>query len=164
MRRTRAIELLTQAGVSHTVCAFDARDFTAVEAAAALGISVGMVCKTLVVRGERSGVLLAVLPGDRTLDLRKLAGVLDEKRVEFVGAQELPRLTGYHKGGVSPLGGRRTLPVVIDESAVDKEVISISAGVRGVQILLAPRDLIRVTEATVADISVGEASAAPHDA
>jgi Cys-tRNA(Pro)/Cys-tRNA(Cys) deacylase len=95
---------------------------------------------------------MALVPGDGTLDLRKLAHVMGDKRAEMVDPSELPRLTGYIRGGVSPLGGRRSYPTYLDRSAFDHERICVSAGVRGVQIQLAPSDLARLTGATTADI------------
>ncbi|HQZ55012.1 MAG TPA: YbaK/EbsC family protein, partial [Thermoflexales bacterium] len=113
--------------------------------------------KTLVVRGERRGVMLALVSGERELSLRKLAQAAGDKRVEMVDVAELPRLTGYLKGGCSPLGikvgGRTGYPTFIDASAFSHERISISAGLRGVQVLLDPRDLARLTNATKADLT-----------
>lgn len=153
MKRTKAIELLGAAGISHEVREFSAREFTAEEAARELGMAPETVFKTLVARGERSGVVMAVVPGSASLSLRKLAAVAGDKRMEMVDVSELQRLTGYLKGGVSPLGGRRAYPVFLDSAAERCERIAVSAGLRGVQVVLAPADLARAASATLADIA-----------
>ncbi|HEU4327108.1 MAG TPA: aminoacyl-tRNA deacylase [Roseiflexaceae bacterium] len=153
MKRTKAIEILTQAGVPHEVREFAANEFTAEEAARELGLPLGQLFKTLVVRGERQGIVMALVPGDCALSLRKLALAIGDKRADLVEQSELTRLTGYLKGGVSPLGGRQSYPVLIDERAILCERISVSAGLRGLQILLAPDDLIRATGGSYADLA-----------
>jgi Cys-tRNA(Pro)/Cys-tRNA(Cys) deacylase len=152
MKRTRAIEILTEKSVAFEVRAFEAARFTAEEAAEALQLPLASIFKTLVVRGSAAGEAMALVPGDRELNLRKLAAACGEKRVDLVPVQELQRLTGYLKGGVSPLGGKRVLPIYIDASARQCSLISISAGLRGVQILIAPEALIRASGARVAEL------------
>jgi Cys-tRNA(Pro)/Cys-tRNA(Cys) deacylase len=110
------------------------------------------VWKTLVARGDRSGVVMAIIPGPHNLSLRKLAQVTGDKRAEMVDVNELMRLTGYMKGGVSPLGGRRAYPIYIDQSVHQHAHVAVSAGQRGLQILMAPADLIRATNGTVIDL------------
>jgi Cys-tRNA(Pro)/Cys-tRNA(Cys) deacylase len=157
MKRTKALDALAAAKVVHEVREFAASAFTAEETARELGLPLAMLFKTLVVRGERRGVMLALVSGERELSLRKLAQAAGDKRVEMVDVAELPRLTGYLKGGCSPLGikvgGRTGYPTFIDASAFTHERISISAGLRGVQVLLDPRDLARLTNATTADLA-----------
>lgn len=159
MKRTKALDALAAAKVVHEVREFAASAFTAEETARELGLPLAMLFKTLVVRGERRGVMLALVSGERELSLRKLAQAAGDKRVEMVDVAELPRLTGYLKGGCSPLGikvgGRTGYPTFIDASAFTHERISISAGLRGVQVLLDPRDLARLTNATTADLADG---------
>ena len=156
MKRTKALDALAAAKVVREVREFAASEFTAEETARELGLPLAMLFKTLVVRGERRGVMLALVSGERELSLRKLAQAAGDKRVEMVDVAELPRLTGYLKGGCSPLGikvgGRTGYPTFIDASAFTHERISISAGLRGVQVLLDPRDLARLTNATTADL------------
>lgn len=152
MKRTRAIEILTEAGVPHEVREFKAKEFTAEEAAAGVGMPLDQVYKTLVAQGER-GVVMAVIPGSGSLSLRKLANVVGEKRMEMANVADLQRLTGYLKGGVSPLGSKRTYPVYIDESAILHERISVSAGQRGLQIVLSADDLARAADAAFADLA-----------
>ena len=157
MKRTKALDALAAAKVVHEVREFAASAFTAEETARELGLPLAMLFKTLVVRGERRGVMLALVSGERELSLRKLAQAAGDKRVEMVDVAELPRLTGYLKGGCSPLGikvgGRTGYPTFIDASAFTHERISISAGLHKVQVLLDPRDLARLTNATTADLA-----------
>ena len=153
MKRTKAIQILEDAGVPYDVTSYDADGFvSAVDVAQKLEVSPDAIFKTLVARGERTGVVMALVPGDRTLDLRKLAHLMGDKRVEMVAPSELPRLTGYIRGGVSPLGGRRDYPTFVDRSASEQERIYVSAGVRGVQIRISPADLVKVARARIADI------------
>lgn len=152
MKRTQALEILDKANTAYEVCEFEATDFTAEEAAEKLALPLDMVFKTLLVRGERRGIVMALVPGDAQLSLSKLARAMSDKRAELVDAADLFRLTGYLKGGCSPLGARRAFPVYMDETAVLHDRICVSAGRRGVQMLLAPSDLQRITGATLADL------------
>lgn len=153
MKRTKAIQILEDAKIPYELTSYEGEGFvSAVDVAHKLNVSPDAIFKTLVARGERTGVVLALVPGDRTLDLRKLAHLMGDKRAEMVDSSELPRLTGYIRGGVSPLGGKRDYPTFVDESAFQNERIYVSAGVRGVQIKLAPADLVKITRATTAGI------------
>jgi Cys-tRNA(Pro)/Cys-tRNA(Cys) deacylase len=153
MKRTKAIQVLEDAGVPYQLCAYDSDGFApAVDVARKLGIVPDALFKTLLARGERMGVVVALVPGDATLDLRKLAHVVGDKRVEMVDPAELLKLTGYVRGAVSPLGGRRSYPALIHRSAFERPDIYVSAGVRGLQIRLAPSDLARLMGAKTADI------------
>lgn len=152
MKKTKALELLARWGIPHEVRSFAASEFTAEEAARELGLPLAMLFKTLVAQGERRGGVLAVIPGDHTLSLRKLALALDDKRVDLVDLNDLSRLTGYLKGGVSPLATKRPFRVFLDQTAFQHAQISVSAGQRGLQILLAPAHLQQVAQATVADL------------
>lgn len=155
--KTAAMTLLDRARVRYEVREYQEEELGAAEAAVKLGLPLARVCKTLVLRGDRSGVLLACLPGTRALSLKALAKVSGNKKAELVETDEIHRLTGYLRGGVSPLGGKKAYPLYLDASALDQPFVSISAGMRGLQILVAPRDLVRVAAATVA--SIGEAHA-----
>jgi Cys-tRNA(Pro)/Cys-tRNA(Cys) deacylase len=152
MKKTRAIEILDKAGVGYELRTFEATAFTADEAAEKMSLPPEDVWKTLVARGERKGVVMAIVPGPHNLSLRKLAQALGDKRAEMVDVNELMRLTGFLKGGVSPLGGRYTYPIYIDQTVNARTRVAVSAGQRGLQILITPADLIRVTQATVADL------------
>ncbi len=153
MKRTKAIQILEDAKVPYKTTSYESEGFaSAVEVAKKINVPPDAIFKTLLARGERLGVVMALVPGDRTLDLRKLAHLMGDKRVEMVDPSELPRLTGYIRGGVSPLGGKRDYPTFVDESAFGHDAVCVSAGVRGVQIHIAPADLVRMTKAKTADI------------
>lgn len=153
MKPTRAIQLLVDQKIPHEVRAYEVDGFvSAVEGAKKLGIPAAAMFKTLIARGERRGVVLALVPGDETLSLRKLAQAMGDKRAEMVDPSEISRLTGFVKGGVSPLGGRRSYPVYIDSSALQHPTLAVGAGMRGLAILIAPSDLARVARATVVDL------------
>jgi len=153
--KTNAARLLDSLGVAYELreYAVDLDDLSAGSVAAKVGLPAAQVFKTLVVRGNRSGVLLAVVPGDGELDLKALARVSADRKVEPVALKELQPLTGYIRGGVTALGGKKKYPVFVDESALRFPVISVSAGVLGTQLLLAPTDYVRVTDSTISAIS-----------
>jgi Cys-tRNA(Pro)/Cys-tRNA(Cys) deacylase len=154
VKRTKAIQMLEAEKVPYDLCKYDSEGFaSAVEVARRLNVPPDALFKTLIARGERSGVVMALVPGDATLDLRRLAHVAGDKRVEMVDPSEILRLTGYVRGGVSPLGGRRRYPTFIDRSAFRHPEVCVSAGVRGLQIRVAPEELARLTGATTADIA-----------
>jgi Cys-tRNA(Pro)/Cys-tRNA(Cys) deacylase len=112
------------------------------------------VFKTLVARADRSqdhnGISMAVIPGDQELDLKALAAAAGGRKIQLVPVKELQALTGYIRGGVTALAAKRDYPVYVDETIELFEVVSISAGIRGLQILLAPADYLRATKATIA--------------
>jgi len=147
--KTNAARLLDQAGVHYELREYpvDEADLSAPHVAAAVGLPPEQVFKTLVVRGDRVGVLLAVIPGDMELDLKALASASGNKKVELVPVKEVLGLTGYIRGGVSPVGTRKPYPVYLDETADLWDFISVSAGLRGCQLLVAPDDLVRVVDA-----------------
>ena len=151
--KTAAVTILDRLGAPYEIRAYDEDALTAQEAATKLGLPLDRVFKTLVTRGDRTGVLLACLPGSRELDLRALARLSGNKRVELVPVTEIHKLTGYLRGGVSPLGSRRAYPLFLDESARNQETISVSAGMRGMQLLVRPDDLARAAAATIAPIA-----------
>jgi Cys-tRNA(Pro)/Cys-tRNA(Cys) deacylase len=151
--KTAAAQILDSLGASYEVREFQEEALTAQEAAEKLGIPLERVFKTLVVRGDKSGVMLACVPGTHELDLKQLARVTENKRVELVPVADIHRLTGYLRGGVSPLGSRRSYPIVLDRSAETHETICVSAGMRGMQIVLRPDDLVRASKATVASVT-----------
>ncbi len=154
--KTRAMQLLDKAGIPYEIREFQEEELGAEEVAEKLRIPLAQVFKTLVVRGDRTGVLLACLPGTETLSLKAMARASGNKHVELVEKDEILRLTGYIRGGVSPLGGKKPYPVYLDQSALVQPVVSVSAGMRGMQLFLKPEDLRRSVGATVAPI--GETS------
>lgn len=151
--RTRAARALDLLGVPYELLEFEAEQFTAQEAAERLGLPLEQVFKTLVVRADDGRVMLACVPATQELNLRALAALIGAKRVEMADADDLMRLTGYIKGAVSPLGSRRPHPVYVDALALRHARVSVSAGVRGLQVWIDPKDLIRATGARVAALT-----------
>jgi len=155
MTVTNAMRLLTQAGISFETSEYpvDESDLSGVHAAAMLGVDADCVFKTLVVRGERRGVCVFVIPVAEELDLKKCAAAMGDKRAEMIHVRELLGLTGYVRGGCSPIGMKKKYPTYIDEIATLFDRIYVSAGLRGQQLIIDPQDLRAYTEATFADLT-----------
>lgn len=153
--KTIACRLLDQLRIAYTVRSYDwsEDELDAASVARKVGLPAAQVFKTLVLRGDKTGVLLACIPGDSELDRKALAAASGNKQTEMVPVREIQALTGYVRGGVSPLGTRKRYPLYLETTAADLDPISISAGRRGLQILLAGADLARATGATLAAIS-----------
>lgn len=156
MQKTNAARVLEELGIAYELKAYevDEDDLSAPSVAAKIGLEAAQTFKTLVARGDKTGVLMACLPGDAELDLKALAKVSHNKRVELVALKEVQPLTGYIRGGVSPLGGRKQFPVYLDELCLAYDKIALSAGVRGLQLFLAPAELQRATGASLGEFSV----------
>jgi Cys-tRNA(Pro)/Cys-tRNA(Cys) deacylase len=131
----------------------DPDDLAAETVASKIGLPPEQVFKTLVARGDRNGVCLAVIPGDQELNLKALAAVAGERKIQLVPVKELQTLTGYIRGGVTALAAKRDFPVYVDETIELFDVVSISAGVRGLQILIAPADYLRATSGQLAALA-----------
>ena len=157
--KTNAARILDQLGISYELrnYAVDSGNLTAGDVAAKIGFPPEQVFKTLVAQGDRHGVCLAALPGSHELDLKALAAATADKKIELVPLNEVLPLTGYVRGGVTALGCRKNYPVYADETIELWDVISISAGQRGMQILLSPADYLRATRAVVAAIALAKA-------
>ena len=153
--KTNAARILDTLGISYELKTYevDESDLSAVHVAESVGMPIEMVYKTLVCRGDKNGVLMAVIPGGGELDLKALAAASGNKRVEMVHLKEVFGLTGYIRGGCSPLGAKKDYPVYLDASAEQQEIIAISAGERGEQIILKPVDLITAAKASVVAVS-----------
>lgn len=153
--KTNAARILDRLGIAYELreYPFDPDDLSSDKVAAEIGLPHAQVFKTLVARGDRRGVLLAVLPGDKELDLKALARLSGDRRVELAALREVQPLTGYVRGGVTALGAKKDYPVFASEEMRRYDVISVSAGVRGTQILLAPDDYLRATKATLGEIT-----------
>ncbi len=149
MVKTNAARILDREGIHYELREYqvDESDLSATLVAQKIGMPPEQVFKTLVARGDRSGVVIAAIPANTELDLKALAAVSGNKKVELVAVKEVLGLTGYIRGGVSPVGTRKPYPFFLDETADLWDLISVSAGVRGCQMLLAPDDLARVTGA-----------------
>jgi Cys-tRNA(Pro)/Cys-tRNA(Cys) deacylase len=156
-RGTRATHELTRLGIAHSVLQYSRKATGGgygIEAAAELGLPPAQVFKTLIASVD-GGLTVAVVPVAAQLSLKALADAVGGKRAEMADKNAAERATGYVTGGISPIGQRKRLPVVIDSSATSWPVVYCSAGQRGLELELAPADLIRVTDAKVADIAVG---------
>ncbi len=153
--KTNAVRQLDRLGVRYELREYevDPDDLAAEGVARKIGLPPEQVFKTLVARGDRQGVCLAVIPGDRQLDLKALARQTGDRKTDTVPLKDVQPLTGYIRGGVTALACKKAYPVILDESALQFEVISVSAGVRGLQIVLAPVDYLEAVQAQLATIS-----------
>ncbi|MBV8552487.1 MAG: Cys-tRNA(Pro) deacylase [Acidobacteriaceae bacterium] len=153
--KTNAVRLLESLQVPFELREYqvDPADLSAETVADKIGLATQQVFKTLVVKGDRNGVCLAVVPGDAELDLKALVKLSGDRKAELASLKEVQPLTGYIRGGVTALAGKKDYPVYLDETALLFDVISISAGVRGTQILLNPADYLRVTRAITGSIA-----------
>jgi Cys-tRNA(Pro)/Cys-tRNA(Cys) deacylase len=131
----------------------DEEDLSAQTVARKMGLPLEQVFKTLVVRGERAGVCLAVVPANAELNLKSLAKLAGDRKMELVPLKEVQPLTGYIRGGVTALACKKEYPVYLDETAILFEQIAVSAGVRGTQLLLHPDDYIKAVNAVAGDIA-----------
>jgi Cys-tRNA(Pro)/Cys-tRNA(Cys) deacylase len=153
--KTNAVRLLDSLGISYDMREYevDPDDLAAESVARKVGLPPEQVFKTLVARGDKQGVCFAVVPGDQQLDLKALAHLTGDKKIDTVALKEVQPLTGYVRGGVTALAAKKSYPVFADETIELFDVISISAGVRGMQILLAPGDYLRATGARLGAIA-----------
>ena len=153
--KTIAARILDQLNITYELRAYEVNEdeLDAVSVARKVNLPPAAVFKTLVARGDKTGVMMALVAADAELDLKKLATISGNKKIELVAVKELLGLTGYIRGGCSPLGAKKKYPVIIDETVILSEQVSISAGQRGLQLIVAPDDLQRATEATLADIA-----------
>ena len=155
MTKTNVMRLLESAGIAYRTAEYeyDENNLSGLHAAEQIGIPAEQVFKTLVTRGDKTGILVFCIPVDMELDLKKAAAVSKNKKVEMTHMKELLALTGYIRGGCSPIGMKKKYPTFIDETCILFDEIAVSAGIRGEQVILSPEDLARFTEATEADIT-----------
>jgi len=154
-QKTNAARLLDRMGIHYELREYevDPDDLAAETVAAKIGLPPGQVFKTLVARGDRNGIVMAVIPGDRELNLKALAATAGERKIQLVPVKELQPITGYIRGGVTALAAKRDFPVYADKTVELFDVVSISAGVRGLQILIAPADYLRATKGKLAPLA-----------
>ncbi|MBR5132625.1 MAG: Cys-tRNA(Pro) deacylase [Alistipes sp.] len=154
IEKTNAARLLDKAKIAYDLVPYTVDDdnLAATHVAEELGEDIATVFKTLVLRGDRTGLFVCVIPGDKEVDLKAAAKVSGNKKCEMIPMKELLPSTGYIRGGCSPIGMKKPLPTYFHSSATDHPRIYISAGVRGLQIAIAPTDLIAYVGAAVADI------------
>ena len=153
--KTNAARLLDKAGIAYRLIPyeFDENDLAAQHVAESLNQPIEQVFKTLVLHGDRTGHIVCVVPGNGEVDLKALAKVSGNKKVEMILMKDLLSVTGYIRGGCSPIGMKKRFPTYIHSSAADFNVIYISAGVRGLQFEIAPSDLISFTGAVLAEVA-----------
>lgn len=152
---TNAMRLLKAAGIDFETREYevDESDLSGVHAAEVLGLPPEQVFKTLVLRGEKQGILVCVLPVELEVDLKKLARAAGDKKVEMIHMKELLPLTGYIRGGCSPIGMKKKFPTYFDETAMLFDEIAVSAGQRGVQLIVNPDALAAFVEAGYVDLT-----------
>ena len=156
INKTNAARLLDKAGLAYDLIPYevDPDNLAATHVAEQLGEDIAQVFKTLVLRGDRNGIFVCVIPGDREVDLKAAAKISGNKSAEMIAMKELLPVTGYIRGGCSPIGMKRHFPTYFHATAADFEYIYVSAGVRGLQIKIAPQALIAFVEASVGEIAV----------
>lgn len=152
--KTNAMRLLEQAKVPFTTVAYpvDEENLDAQHVADAVGEDINRVFKTIVLRGERTGLFVCVVPGNAEVDLKKAAKAAGDKKADLLPLKELTANTGYIRGGCSPVGMKKALPTFYHSTALDFDTIYVSAGMRGLQFCIAPKYLIDYTRGTVRDI------------
>jgi len=153
--KTNAARTLDELNIQYELREYDVdpEDLSAETVARKIGMNLEQVFKTLVVRGDREGICLAVIPGNAELNLKALAKLTGDRKMEMVPLKEVQPLTGYIRGGVTALACKKDYPVYIDETAILFDQISVSAGVRGTQIILQPDEYIKAVKATPGDIA-----------
>lgn len=158
IQKTNAARLLDKAGIPYGLVPYtvDPDNLAATHIAEELGEDINMVFKTLVLHGDKRGYFVCVVPGNREVDLKKAAKAAGAKKADLIPMKELLPLTGYIRGGCSPVGMKKSFPTFFHLTAGDYEEIYVSAGVRGLQFKIKPEDIIRYTRAKVADIVTEE--------
>ena len=153
--KTNAIRLIEQAKLvfRETFYEYDENDLSGIHAAAAIGMPQEQVFKTLVSRGDRNGINVFCIPVCCELDLKKAAKVSGNKKLELVAVKELLSLTGYIRGGCSPIGMKKHYPTFFDETCILWDEIAVSAGARGHQIIMAPEQLVSFTQGSIVDLT-----------
>ena len=156
--KTNAARVPDSLGVRYELREYevDPEHLEAESVAAKVGLPPEQVFKTLVARGDRNGVCFAVIPANTELNLKALASASGDRKIEMVTLKEVQPLTGYIRGGVTVLGAKKNYPVYVDETIQLWDAVSVSAGVRGTQVILNPEDYLRVTEGVMADIARGK--------
>lgn len=154
INKTNAARLLDKAGIQYQLISYqvDESDLSAVHVAGQLGEPVQQVFKTLVLKGDKNGYFVCIIPGKEEIDLKKAARVSDNKSCEMIPMKELLPTTGYIRGACSPIGMKKTFPSFIHSSCFDHSLIYISAGQRGLQLSIKPQDLVAIIRARVADL------------
>ena len=155
INKTNAARILDQKKISYELVPYevDENDLAATHVAEQLGEDIEQVFKTLVLRGDKNGLLVCVIPGDKEVDLKKAAKLSGNKKVEMIAMKDLLSVTGYIRGGCSPVGMKKHFPTYFHITAEEHDVIYVSAGVRGLQIEISPSDLINFVRAEVSNVA-----------
>ena len=156
INKTNAARLLDKAKIKYELVPYevDENDLAAMHIATQLGEDIRQVFKTLVLKGDKTGHFVCVVPGDAEVDLKKAAKVSGNKKVDLIPMKELLPTTGYIRGGCSPVGMKKVFPTYFHSTCMDFDYIYVSAGVRGLQLKIAPADLVKYVRASVAEIIV----------
>lgn len=156
INKTNAARLLDKAKIKYELVPYevDENDLAATHIATQLGEDIRQVFKTLVLKGDKTGYFVCVVPGDAEVDLKKAAKVSGNKKVDLIPMKELLPTTGYIRGGCSPVGMKKAFPTYFHSTCMDFDYIYVSAGVRGLQLKIAPADLVKYVRASVAEIIV----------
>lgn len=154
IQKTNVARLLDKAKIPYELIPYtvDENNLAADHVAEELGEDINQVFKTLILHGDRSGYFVCVVPGNTEVDLKKVAKAAGAKKTEMIPMKELLPLTGYIRGGCSPIGMKKPFPTFFHETALDYEFIFVSAGIRGLQLKISPNDLIKYVRATVTDL------------
>ena len=154
MNKTNAMRMLDKAKINYKAIEYevDESDLSGTHIADEAGLAYDMVFKTLVARGDKTGPIVMCIPVDKEIDLKKAASFTGNKKIEMIHVKDLLNLTGYIRGGCSPMGMKKKFPTFFDSSCLDHEAITISAGVRGIQLLINPAELVKFTEAKTGDL------------
>lgn len=154
MTKTNAARILDSHGIRYELIEYhvDESDLSAASVATKLGQDIEQVFKTLVLRGDKKGIFVCVIPGGEELDLKKAAKISGNKYAEMIAMKELLELTGYIRGGCSPIGMKKKYPTYIDETCILYDEIYVSAGVRGLQFKIAPDDLVSAASCEIGDL------------
>ncbi|MBQ6573022.1 MAG: Cys-tRNA(Pro) deacylase [Bacteroidales bacterium] len=156
IEKTNAARLLDRAGIRYNLIPyeFDENDLAAQHVAESLGQDIARVFKTLVLHGDKTGHIVCVVPGNCEVELKALAKASGNKKVEMIAMKDLLQVTGYIRGGCSPVGMKKSFPTYFHSTAMDFDTIYVSAGVRGLQIEIAPGELVKFVRGTLACVAV----------
>ncbi len=158
MTKTNAMRLLDQAGVKYETKEYEVNesDLSGEHVAMQVGFPPEQVFKTLVAKGEKKGIMVFCIPVNSELNLKKAAAAVGDKKIEMIHVKDLLGITGYIRGGCSPIGMKKKFPIYMDETAVLFDKITVSAGVRGCQLIINPEQLIEYTGAQLYDLMKAE--------
>lgn len=154
MKKTNAVRILDQQKIKYSLVEYevDENDLSAFSVATKLGQDIEQVFKTLVLKGDKNGIFVCLIPGNAELDLKKAAKISSNKNAEMIQMKDLLNTTGYIRGGCTPIGMKKPYPNFIHESCLENDFIFISAGIRGMQIKINPNDLINLIQMNVSDL------------